>query len=133
MNELIAALFIIALIFISTAGREFEAERDTTVRVECADWEKIAKSATEGMNFKEGMLVVDSLWSVIRAINQTEAGYKEIMLIIERQIPQPCPINENRKRDEPYYGCLVHHFKFVYDTIYNITNSCFCWCFNNYD
>ncbi len=66
MNELIAALFIIALIFISTAGREFEAERDTTVRVECTDWEKIAKSATEGLNFKEGMLVIDSLWDVIQ-------------------------------------------------------------------
>ena len=69
MNELIAALFIIALIFISTAGREFEAERDTTVRVECTDWEKIAKSATEGLNFKEGMKVIDSLWNVIQRID----------------------------------------------------------------
>ena len=42
---------------------------DTTVRVECTDWEKIAKSATEGMNFKEGMEVVDSLWQVIQRIN----------------------------------------------------------------
>ncbi len=46
-----------------------EAERDTTVSVECTDWGKIAKSATEGMNFKEGMKVIDSLWNVIQRIN----------------------------------------------------------------
>ena len=46
-----------------------EAERDTTARVECTDWEKIAKSATERMNFKEGMKVIDSLWNVIQRID----------------------------------------------------------------
>ncbi len=35
-----------------------EAERDTT-----------AKSLTEGVNFKEEMVVVDSLWNVIQRIN----------------------------------------------------------------
>ena len=64
--------------------------------------------------FKEEMRIQASLWDDIQAIRLD----KKIMLVVERQIPQPCPINENRKRDESYYGCLVYHFKFVYDTLY---------------
>ncbi len=75
MNDIIAIIFVLALIFISTAGREFEAGRDTTISIECIDWEEIAKSATEGMNFKEGMEVVDSLWDVIQAIEFLEDNY----------------------------------------------------------
>ena len=75
MNTIIAIIFVLVLFILSTAGREFEVGRDTTTMLECVDWEKIAKSATEGMNFKEGMQVVDSLWNVIQAINLLEDNY----------------------------------------------------------
>ena len=51
MNELIAALFIIALFFLSTAGEEFE-RTDT--------WQTC---------FEREMEVQDSLWKEIQRIN----------------------------------------------------------------
>ena len=75
MNELIAILFVMALFFLLTVGEEFEAGRDTTISIKCTDWEKIAKSATEGMNFNGGMEDVDSLWDVIQAIEFLENNY----------------------------------------------------------
>ena len=50
-------IIFFVMVFSLSVGFE-EAERDTTV-----------KSLTEGMNFKEGMEVVDSLWKEIQRIN----------------------------------------------------------------
>ncbi len=101
MNTIIAVIFVLVMIILSTAGREFE-RADT--------WQTY---------FDRGMEVQDSLWNEIQAINLLEdKPDKKIMLIVEREIPQPCSANINRKKDEPYYGCLVYHFKRVYDTLY---------------
>ena len=74
MNELIAILFVIALFFLSIAGEEFERtdtwqtyfEREIEIQdsiwneIQRINWEKIAKSAMEEMNLKEG------IWELIR-------------------------------------------------------------------
>jgi hypothetical protein len=48
----------------------------------------------------------------------TEDFFNKVMLIrtIGKRIP--CPENENRKKDEPYIGCMVDHFKITVDTSY---------------
>ena len=56
MNELIAALFIIALFILSTAGREFE-RTDT--------WQTY---------FERGIEIQDSLWKEIQRINSENTG-----------------------------------------------------------
>ena len=55
--NIIVILFVLALIFISTAGREFE---DTAYN----EWFAIRESRNEGLSFEEGMKKIDSLWTV---------------------------------------------------------------------
>ena len=64
MNDIIAIIFVLAVIFISTAGRQFEYQ-DTF-----DNWE-----AVEDTTFEEGMVILDSLWNVIQAIEFLEDNY----------------------------------------------------------
>ena len=54
--NIIVVLFVLALIFISTAGREFETDAES--------WLERTELRNEGLSFEEGMRKIDSLWTV---------------------------------------------------------------------
>jgi len=56
MSDIIVALFVLALIFISTAGREFETD------AVYESWLERTELRNEGLSFEEGMRKIDSLW-----------------------------------------------------------------------
>ena len=98
-------IFVVAVFALMIGGNE--AERSDSLST---DWVKSYSLIDSTTSFEDGMEILDSLW--------TEIHNKEVMLIIETRQPTPCSINKFRKRDEPTYGCLVYHFKQVYDTTY---------------
>ena len=60
MTDIIVILFVLALIFISTAGREFETDAVYDA------WLERTELRNEGLSFEEGMRKIDSLWQEIK-------------------------------------------------------------------
>jgi len=68
MNGILAAIFVLAIFFLSTAGREFEYQDSLTNRPDVDIIFQGYLDAWEELGSEEGMRKQDSLWNVIQAM-----------------------------------------------------------------
>jgi hypothetical protein len=71
-----------------------------------------------GQNILTRSIKINGTEFTVTTLDHYDNYDNTIMLIRTIGETVPCPENKNRKKDDPYKGCLVHHFKITVDTSY---------------